>query len=253
MLKKIDSTVGAVILAAGRGTRLGCSDIPKVMLEIGGQPLVSYIVTTLEKIGLFEQRTVLVVGFHAEKVEAYFGRKVVYAQQTEQRGTADAACIGMHILPEEIKTVLVLGGDDSAFYTPETLYSFVKAHRENNVKLSLLTVEVEHPELLGRIVRNADGGVKIIEKEYVTEEQKKIHEVSTGTFCFNRLWFEEIFPNMPKLRKLGEYGLTTVLAMAYEQSEPFHIVKLQNLNEWFGVNTPAELEEARRRKTSSVH
>jgi bifunctional UDP-N-acetylglucosamine pyrophosphorylase / glucosamine-1-phosphate N-acetyltransferase len=151
-------------------------------------------------------------------------------------------------LSENIDNVLVLQGDDTAFYTGETLLNFVDKHINNKMILSLLTAEVEDPGQLGRVVRHENGGIEVIEKEYTTEEQKKIKEISTGTFCFDRNWFENMFLDMPKLRKLGEYALPTTLAMARENKQPHQVIKLKDSSEWFGVNTKEQLEEANNRK-----
>ena len=98
-----------------------------------------------------------------------------------------------------------------------------------------------------------NGKVEFIEKEYVTEKQKKIQEVSTGTFCFKRDWFIRMYPTMPPLRKLGEYVLPTAFAMARDANLPMQIVQLQNADEWFGVNTPEELKEAHRALLSTLN
>lgn len=243
----MNPNVGAVVLAAGRGTRLNCTDIPKVMREIGGRPMVSYTVETLLSLGLPKERIVLVVGYCKEKVIAYFGDSVSYAVQEEQKGTAHAANVGIGVLPKEVQQTLVLGGDDSAFYRPQTLRAFMNAHKENNATLSLLTAEIANPGGLGRIVRHENGGVEVIEKEYLTDEQKQIREISTGTFCLDRAWFEAMYPSMPPLRKLGEFGLPTAVAMARNAGKKMQFVKLEDPNEWFGVNTPEELEIANRR------
>lgn len=248
MLQDKFDQVGVVILAAGKGTRLKCADQPKVMLEIGNKPIVSYTVETLESLGFGLERICLVVGFHKEIIMNYFNNRVSYVDQEQPLGTAHAAYHGSCGLPRNIKHVLVMGGDDSAFYSAKTLEHFIAKHIQNNVVLSLLTVELKDPDQLGRIVRHSDGNIEIIEKEYLTEEQKKIKEISTGTFCFNREWFEGIFPNMPLLRKLDEYGLPTALAVARETGRTYQVVQLKNSNEWFGINTPEELKEADRRK-----
>ncbi len=237
------SKVGVVIMAAGKGTRLNCTDKPKVMLEIGGRPIVSYAVSTIQSLGFAPEQICLVVGFKKEQVENYFQDKVSYALQEEQLGTAHAAYVGMKKLPSHIEQVLVMGGDDSAFYTTDTLLNFIEMHLQNDFTLSLLSVKVDDPSQLGRIVKT-ENGLEIIEKEYLTEEQKKINEISTGTFIFDRKWFEEIFPVMPKLRKLGEYGLPTALAIAREQNKKYQIVHLKNSEEWNSINTIAELELA---------
>lgn len=244
--------VGAVVLAAGRGTRLNCVDKPKVMLPIAGRPIVSYIVDTLRKISLSPQSVCLVVGFRQEVVKEYFGAAVTYAEQTKLRGTADAAFVGMRSLPLECETVLVLGGDDSAFYHPETLRSFIENHVKSGAVLSLLTAELTEPGEMGRVVRHEDGGVEVIEKEYLTDAQKQIKEMSTGTYCFNRAWFEGIFSTMPPLRKLGEYGLPTALAVARKRGAAYQIVKLADNEEWFGINTKSELTRADERMKSRL-
>lgn len=248
MLKNI-SKVAAVILAAGKGTRLNCVDKPKVMLEIGGQPIISYAVETLKKIGFNREQICLVVGFKKELIEDFFKDQVTYVTQEERLGTAHAAYLGIKNLPAEIEHVLVLGGDDSAFYQADTLLNFVEKHINEQCVLSLLSAEVENPFQLGRVVRH-DHQIEIIEKEYLTEEQKLIKEISTGTFVFDRKWFEEIFPRMPQLRKLGEYGLPTALAMAFDENKKFQVIKLANPNEWHGVNTLEELTLADKLKSS---
>jgi len=242
------NNIGVVILAAGKGTRLNCSDQPKVMLEIGGKPIVSFIVETLKQAGFDKDQICLVVGFQEQKVRDYFGDKVSYVTQKEQLGTAHAAHVGIKSLPKEIDTVLVMGGDDSAFYKKETLLNFIKKHSENDCTLSLLSAEIEDPTMLGRIVRYPDKSIAIVEKEYLADEQKEIKEISTGTFCFDRNWFETMFPDMPKLRKLGEWGLPTALAVARGEEKKYQVIKMGDSSEWFGINTIQELEKANKLK-----
>lgn len=247
MQSSILNNVGAVVLAAGRGSRLNCVDKPKVMCEIGGRPIISYIITTLKKCGFTPENICLVVGFHKEKIEEYFGAEVNYVKQAELKGTAHAAYVGIQKLPRNVETALVINGDDSAFYSSATILDFLEKHRQNKAVVSVLSVELDDPATYGRIIKHDGGRVEIIEKEYLTEEQKKVKEISSGTFCFNRTWFETMFPGMPPLRKLGEYGLPTALAMANIEDQKVQVIKLKNNREWFGVNTPAELEEADKR------
>ena len=244
----INKSCGVVVLAAGKGSRLKSVDIPKVMREIGGRPMVEYTVKTLKEVGFEAKQICLVVGFCKEKIIEHFGDNVGYAVQTELKGTAHAAYTGMKSLPPEIKQVMVMGGDDSAFYKTETIKNLFELHQKNNCVLTLLTAMNEHPEQLGRIVRWPGGKIEIIEKEYLTDEQKKIKEISTGTFVFDRAWFEEVFPSMPPMRKLGEYGLPTALAMARDSGKKFQVVLLDDPSEWCGVNTPEELIAADNRK-----
>ena len=253
MQTQIENNIATVILAAGKGTRLNCTDKPKVMLEIGNKPVVSYIVETLSGIGFDKDQMVLVVGFEKGKVMDYFGDTVTYAEQTEQLGTAHATCVGMEKLTGDVEHVLVMGGDDSAFYTEETLMHFVDSHTKSGAVLSLLTAEVENPEGLGRIIRNDEGlFVQVLEKEQLSVEQKDIREISTGTFCFNKKWFETIFQNKKQNNDIGEKDLPKTVEMAVEAKEKIQAIKLENSNEWFGINTLDELQKANELKNLSI-
>lgn len=239
---------GVVILAAGRGTRLHCDDTPKVMLKIGDKPIVSYIVETLFKVGFTREQISMVVGFHKEKIMENFGDEILYATQEEPLGTAHAAYTGMKVLPNYLKHILVINGDDSAFYKSETIINFINGYLDYGAMISLLAVEISPSSFsYGRIIRK-DHHIEIIEKEYLTEENKNIIETSTGTFCLNRDWFVGVFPNMPVMEKLGEYGLPTAFMMAQKEGLSAQIVKLEDSQEWFGINTKEELAEADRQK-----
>ena len=246
---KIDNTVAAVVLAAGRGTRLGATDKPKVMAEIGGRPLVAYTVETLRALGFPPERLCLVVGFRKETVQDYFGTTITYAVQNEQQGTAHAAWCGVRELPAQIQMVLILGGDDSAFYTPGTLLHFMEQHRRADATMSVLTTQRDRPDQLGRIIRNAAGTlVRIAEKEELAPEEQVITEVNTGTYLVDRQWVERVFPTLAPIGGLKEYGLPALVVSALLEGKTVQAVKLENPEEWFGVNTSEELAEADRRK-----
>ncbi len=242
---------GVVVLAAGQGKRLGCIDTPKVMSLIGGKPIVSYTVATLKELGFSPEQICLVVGFAHEKVREFFNNQVRFVYQAEQLGTAHAAFLGVQNLASETNSVLIMGGDDSAFYTPETLTHFMEAHEKAKAKISVLTTRVVDPTRLGRIIRDEKGNcVAILEKEQISPEQVSINEVNTGTYCVDRVWYEALFPTMSKIEGLGEYGLNRAFEMAIEQGEPVQAVAMDRPEEWFGVNTPEELAEADRRKNA---
>ena len=249
MLLPPSNSWGVVILAAGQGKRLGCTDMPKVMCPIGGKPIIAYTVASLKELGFTKKNIRLVVGFAHEKVRTYFGEAVEYVFQAEQLGTAHAANLGVAALPPACQSVLVMGGDDSAFYTTKTLVQFMMEHEQSGATVSVLTATVADPSKLGRIVRDASGKcTAILEKEQVNEVSAAITEINTGTYCFDRKWFQEIFPTMSKIDGLGEYGLNRTVEMAFMAGKNVQVVRMENPEEWFGVNTLDELAEADRRK-----
>lgn len=243
--------VGVVILAAGRGSRLNCVDVPKAILPLDGKPVISYILKELSENGVPKKNICLVVGYKAETVKEEFGNEYSYALQKELLGTAHAAYTGERALDNKIDTFLVLNGDDSAFYSFETLNDFVVNHLKNENDVSLLTCGVNDPTL-GKVIRNKEGNVvAILEKEQTTEEHKDIHEINTNTFCFNRKWFSEHYPALKRIPGLGEFGLPSFVEEALRTNALFEATKLDNPKEWFGINTKEQLEEANRRKQSN--
>ena len=105
-------------------------------------------------------------------MEEYFGAEVSYVEQAELKGTAHLAYVGMQKLPNSAETVLVINGDDSAFYSDATILDFGTAQQKQRLA-SVLSVELADPSLYGRIVKHDDGRIEIIEKEYLTDEQKR--------------------------------------------------------------------------------
>jgi len=241
--------VGIIVLAAGKGSRLKCTDRPKVLYPIGGQPIVSYILREFKDNNVDSKQVYLIVGFMAEQVKKELKNGFNYVMQNERKGTAHAAHIGEAALAEDIDTMLVMNGDDSAFYTYESLNYFIEEHKKNDCDISLLTCEPKDPQGLGRVVRDNEGEVSaVVEKENMNEEHKKIKEISTGTFCFKRSWFAENFKTLKPIPNLGEYGLPSFIDIAIKTKAKFKAVKLKDAEEWFGINTIEQLAKADERK-----
>ena len=104
------NTIGAIILAAGKGSRMKANGINKVVLPVGKKPLILHGIHLLEKLQI--KPIIVVVGFEKESIIRVIDREVIFAEQKEQLGTADAVASGLKKLPAEIQDVLVLYGDD---------------------------------------------------------------------------------------------------------------------------------------------
>jgi len=236
--------IGAIILAAGSGTRLNGgqpSEKPKVLYEIAGKPMVEYSLELLDQIGIDDK--VVVVGYQENLVKDDFGDKVLYASQIERKGTAHAAKMGEEKLPSDDTHLLIIQGDDSAFYKPETISQFIKSC-ENN-KIGFTTVKLKEPGQYGRVIRNFQGDViAIVEKESLTGEQKNISEVNAATYFVERNWFNKVYPQLkPSAVGKGEIIMPDLIELANIQS--LKVVGFEvPAAEWVGVNTPEELTKA---------
>lgn len=237
--------IWAIILAAGKGTRMK-SDTPKVLHEICGRPMISYTLGNLRKSKI--GNIVVVVSFKKHDVMKAIGGAVRFAYQKNPKGgTADAAKAGLKEIPEKTKTLIVINGDDSAFYKPETINGVVAAHRETNSILTFVSLDKDDPKGLGRVVRNKEGKpLGIIEEKDATVEQRKIKEVNDGLYVIEKDWFERNIGKV-NLSPQGEYYLVDLIKMAVGNKEKVSVYKLKDNSEWQGVNTPEQLEEAKRK------
>lgn len=236
--------IGAIILAAGAGTRLNsglASEKPKVLYEIGGKPMVEYTLELLDRLG-FEDR-VMVVGYQEEMIKRHFGSRVKHASQLKRRGTAHAAKVGEEALSPEVTHLLIIHGDDSAFYKAETIQKFLDQGKD--FKIAFTTAKVSDPSQYGRVIRNTKGEVEaIVEKESLAEQHKHIDEVNAATYLAQRDWFNQFYPSLqPSAVGKGEIILPDLIEIAFKQGLPVLGFKVAS-DEWIGINTPEELAKA---------
>ncbi|MEK6846304.1 MAG: NTP transferase domain-containing protein, partial [Nanoarchaeota archaeon] len=166
----------AIILAAGKGTRMGDlngSPLPKVMYSLNGIPLIKYSVENVQKAGVRD--IVVVVGYQNEKVQTFLGSSVRYAVQEQQLGTGHAVMVAKSFFPEGLEGVLVCYGD-MPLYKPETVRKLIKEYEAKKPVMAMLTVKFERPDdwAYGRIIRNHIGEItSIVEQKDCTSEQKR--------------------------------------------------------------------------------
>lgn len=230
-------------MAAGKGTRMQCQDKNKVAMLLGNKPLVLRIVHLLKTLDL--GAIVAVVGYAKESViEALAGENVLTVEQTEQLGTAHAVQVGLKKLPEKISDVIVIYGDDASLYPASLLNTLVIKHMGSNAAVTFITFTVSEPKGLGRVLRDENGNVsEIVEEKNATEEQKKVNEINSGCYIFNKAFLAKYLPRIGKNPVSGEYYLTDIIELALKNNEKVETVEGKNFP-WRGINTPDELKAA---------
>lgn len=240
-----DTKIGAIILAAGFGTRLnqGQPSIkPKVLFELADRPMISYTISNLK--ALDPTQMIIVVGFKGQMVRKILGNNYLYAYQKNPIGTADAVLCGLKKLAKKIRTVIIVNGDDSAFYKTKTLQDLIKTHFQEKNSLTFLTLKLDDPSGLGRVVRDKDGKVRsIAEEKAASRNEKKIKEINVGCYVAAAGWLESVLPHTKK-SKTGEYFLVDIVKIAVARKDKIGTVSLKNRSEWQGINTPDELKLA---------
>lgn len=245
-----NSDISAIILAGGKGSRMK-SFLPKVLRKICGRPMISYTLENLRKSKI--GNIVVVVSFKKHEVMKAIGGAVRFAYQKNPKGgTADAAKAGLKEIPEKTKTLIVINGDDSAFYKPETINDVFATHKKTNSVLTFVSLKRDNPCGLGRVMRDRqDKLIGINEEKDANEAQRKIKEVNIGLYVFNKSWFEKNI-NKVKLSPQGEYYLVDLIKMAVDKKETVSVYDLKDGNEWQGINTPEQLEEANRKMAEKL-
>jgi UDP-N-acetylglucosamine diphosphorylase/glucosamine-1-phosphate N-acetyltransferase len=239
------SAVAIVILAAGLGTRMK-SGKAKVLHEILGRPMISYVVDTAQAVA--GRNLVLVIGHQADIVKKTVEGQadVQYAYQEQQLGTGHAVMCAMPVLPDSTRHVVVLCGD-VPLLGGDTLQNFVDDHRSKNRTLSVLAVYLDDPKGYGRIVHDNNGNVVgIVEEADATSSQKSINLVNTGIYCVERDFLESALQQIRSDNAQGEYYLTDIVGVARQENLPIGVTIGDNADEFVGINSREHLEAVER-------
>lgn len=241
--------LGAIVLAAGKGTRMESKTGNKVAMELAGKPMIMHTAELLRNVDA--SPIVIVVGYEKHSVMKLFGHDILFAEQKRRLGTAHAVLKGLSQIPSEINDVLVLQGDDSAFYSPGMIQKLVEKHKQNSAALTFLTIDVNNPKGLGRVIRDEDGKLKgIIEEKDASEEQKKITEINPACYVMNTVFLREYLPKVEKSPVTGEYYLTSLIDIGIKNNQQIETLQAGSIP-WRGVNTKEELLEAEKLLKSS--
>jgi bifunctional UDP-N-acetylglucosamine pyrophosphorylase / glucosamine-1-phosphate N-acetyltransferase len=237
-----NQNIAVIILAGGKGTRME-SEIPKVLHEIGGKPMIQYTLNNLSQLNLGQ--IVIVVGYGGDQVQNKLGNQWTYAMQFEPNGNADAVSAGLPKVDLKFETILVLNGDDSGFYKPETLEKFLASHMESGNVITSITINKPQSERLGRVKRDEQGN---FEKTLEVWEYEKADfitdEVLCGAHVFNAEWLRKNIGKIDNNNDKKEYRITEALNLAHDQGEKVGLFKLVDPNEWVGINTMEDLQKA---------
>lgn len=249
--------LAAVLLAGGKGKRMH-SVLPKVLHQVSGKPLIFYSLRLLSSLPV--GKIIIVVGYRKnvvknavlKEVSKVVKKKLNFVVQKKQLGTGNAVSVALGDVGREIRDILVLNGDDSFLYKPETIKRVLALHKKSGAVMTFITLVIDKPSG-GRIVRDKQGKViRIVEEKAATNEQLKIREINDGCYIFDAGWLRRNITNI-KLNPVGEYYLTDLVEIGAKNGAKIETYVLSDTNEWFGVNTREQLAQANQIMLKSVN
>lgn len=242
-----NTPLAAVIMAAGKGTRMNDPERAKVLFPLAGRPMIAYVVERALECGAGE--VVIVIGYKGEEVRSYvadeFGDAPIgFAQQHRQLGTAHAVLQAEPNLRYFTGNVLVLSGD-VPLLSMATLRNLVAHHEAQNAGATVLTVTAPDPTGYGRVIRGGDGDVaRVVEHKDASDEERRVDEINSGVYVFDA---ERLFTMLPKVgsdNAQGEFYLPDVLSIMIGEGETVTAYRSENFGEIQGINNVDQLQQA---------
>jgi bifunctional UDP-N-acetylglucosamine pyrophosphorylase / glucosamine-1-phosphate N-acetyltransferase len=232
--------MNVVILAAGMGKRMQ-SDLPKVLHPLAGKPLLSHVIDTARQ--LSPSRCCVVYGHGGDKVPTQLAADhLQFVLQEPQLGTGHAVMQAVSKLNDDQPTLVLYG--DVPLTTVATLRALTE--KAGKDKLAILTIAMDDPTGYGRIVREQNKIVRIVEQKDATDLERQIHEVNTGILVAPTRQLKDWLSRLSNHNAQGEYYLTDIIALAVKDNVVIESTQPSHAWETLGVNSKVQLAELER-------
>ena len=233
------TTYAAIILAAGRGTRMK-SRIPKVLHRVCGRAMVSLVTDAAVQAGLGQ--IIVVVPPDSQAIRNTLGGSFGYVVEPEPLGSGHAL-LQVRSSLGSVDNAVVLSGD-VPLIRPQTIEKMIRVHHETKACITLLTSRPPSSNGMGRVVRSESGRIKeIVEEGDADEATLSVGEVNAGAYCFSGPWLREALGGL-EMSPGGEMLLTDLVSIAGQQEMPVESVESTDAHETLGVNTRVHLAGA---------
>lgn len=235
-----DSSMSVVILAAGKGTRM-YSDLPKVLHTLAGKPMVSHVIDAANQLGV--RQVNLVYGHGGNRLkQALSDYRLNWVLQADQLGTGHAMQQAAPFFADD-EDILMLYGDVPLIGL-DTLRRLRAARPAGGI--GLLTVKIDDPAGYGRITRENGRVSGIVEHKDANDAQRAINEINTGILVAAGRDLKRWLSRLTNNNAQGEFYITDIISMAYQEGREIAVVHPQRLSEVEGVNNRLQLSRLER-------
>jgi len=239
----------AIILAAGQGTRMK-SALPKVLHPIAGRPLLHYPVRAAIDAGCDD--IVVVVGHGRDLVEKYlqsaFDSRVRTVVQDKQRGTGDAARVGVAAVAKSGDQPVIVFYGDVPLIEAADLRLVLEHKKASHAPLAIATCTVVDPTGYGRVIRDEQHKVIAIreQRDLENDDQRAIREINPGIYVAQESFLREVLEGLEPKNAQGELYMTDIVERTAKRGA--HVTAIDARESvLFGVNDRVQLFEAEKR------
>ncbi len=236
--------ITAVILAAGKGTRMN-SDKTKVLHEVAGKPMLSYVIEACHD--AYVKDIVIIAGTNYQQIKEFTDKNypekfIKYAIQKKQLGTAHAVSTALNAGISLGEAVLILSGD-VPMITPGTLKALIREFTKGDMGGIICTSKVKDPSGYGRIVKDVAGHIiRIVEEKDASTVERTINEINSGIYIFGTKSLKKYIKMVKQNPLKKEYYLTDIAGIMAKEG-----IKLGSLPidyaEAAGINDRVQLME----------
>ncbi|WP_324739928.1 bifunctional UDP-N-acetylglucosamine diphosphorylase/glucosamine-1-phosphate N-acetyltransferase GlmU [Tsuneonella sp. CC-YZS046] len=236
--------VAAIILAAGKGTRMK-SQRHKVLHPVAGRPMLEHLLASVGE--LAPERMVVVVGDGRDQLEAQLGGRAELAVQDPQLGTGHAVRQAEGALGAFAGDVLILYGD-VPFVEAATMRAMLdRLNAEDAPAVVVLGFEPEDTLQYGRIIADGDRILRMVEHKDATEEERGCRLCNSGLMAVRAADLFGLLARVDNRNSQGEYYLVDIVNIANADGRACAVVVTDDPDEVAGINSRSELAEAESR------
>ncbi len=233
-------TFSAIIMAAGKGTRMNTT-LPKVLHPVAGFPMIDCVLSAVKKAGCEEARVVIGNGGALVK-QVVDSRGAICFEQKEQLGTADAV---KSAKPETLNGEVIILNGDHPLVNDDDIKSFLEEFRGNKWDIAIVTANLKNPGSFGRIIRHHGMLKAIVEAKDASSETLKITEVNTGIYVAKSSALQKYLPKIKNQNAKREFYLTDIISLCQEDGGKVGTISAKG-HVSVGVNTQEELSRVNR-------
>ena len=232
-----------IILAAGKSTRM-LSLKSKILFKISAEPIIQHVYNAARKIK--SNDIICVLSNPPEELTKFIKENnIKSALQKKPSGTADAVKSALKKIPSKRNNNILILCGDVPFISSQSLNIMIKKLSQSD--LCLGTFNQVNPKGYGRVIRDGNKVIKIVEEKDASEKIKKVTEINTGIICIKEHVLRKYIGKINNNNKQKEFYLTDLIALLSDNNHKISTYSIKDELETMGINSKKDLVDLERK------